>query len=130
MGANGGNTPAGQPSQTLLQINTSAYNAGLSQNNTLLNQASADGPSNAPLACFLIEQDSYVEIKDCFIKSQKDQNNFYQELDNFIKYGGCGTPPQGQAGHQSSHQCEGTQTGDNLVFGQPSEKNPDFLEWM
>ena len=28
------------------------------------------------VSCFVIEQNSFVEVKDCFIKSVKDKENF------------------------------------------------------
>ena len=36
------------------------------------------------LGCFLVEDDSFIEIRDCFIKSIKDPKVIEKEKDNFV----------------------------------------------
>lgn len=37
------------------------------------------------VACFIIEHQSFVEVKDCFIKSINDKLDFDTELDTFFR---------------------------------------------
>ena len=56
-----------------------------SQNLTVNGQLS--GAPIDPISCFTVENDSFLEVRDCFIKSIKDKNYFDQELDKFITSG-------------------------------------------
>ena len=37
------------------------------------------------VSCFIVEHNSFVEVKDCFIKSINDKLNFDSELDTFFR---------------------------------------------
>lgn len=71
----------------MLQFNTSNNMAGISgNNNTWMNAAGGESNlekqqvsssnSNPPVSCFVIEHNSFIEVKDCCIKSVKDKKNF------------------------------------------------------
>jgi len=80
LGATQNNPPVGQPSQTMLQINTSNNMAGVSNNNTMMLPNAGESQTQlvqaGPVSCFVIEHNSFIEVKDCCIKSIKDKKNF------------------------------------------------------
>ena len=67
----------GGPSQTMLHVNNTSNNNTLNDRGNL-----AGGESNSqaftagPVSCFVVEHNSFIEVRDCFIKSIKDKKNF------------------------------------------------------
>ena len=65
----------------MLQFNNTSNQADMNtfNNNTLVanNPAEASSKVESPsVSCFVIENNSFVEVKDCCIKSVKDKGHF------------------------------------------------------
>jgi len=46
------------------------------------------------ISCFVIENESFIEVRDCCIRSINDKQSFDSELDNFYKTGKDGGQSQ------------------------------------
>lgn len=51
---------------------------------TLNNISKFGEPPSGPVSCFVVENESFIEVRDCCIKSIKDKANFDTELDNHL----------------------------------------------
>ena len=71
---------------------------------------------SGPVSCFVIENESFIEVRDCCIKSVKDKSNFDHELDNYLG----ASQSRGQVGKSGYEQ---TNTQDMSI------KN-EFMEFM
>ena len=68
----------GGPSQTMqLNVNNTSNNNTLNDRGNLAGGESNCQPFSAgPVSCFVVEHNSFIEVRDCFIKSIKDKKNF------------------------------------------------------
>ena len=83
-----------QPSSAPYAQNKAAFSGEISMGVTggpgaTLNNISKFGEApavaaNGPVSCFVIENESFIEVRDCCIKSVKDKSNFDAELDNHL----------------------------------------------
>lgn len=58
--------------------------AGGTENISKFNDSANRMLSSGPISCFVIENESFIEVRDCCIKSVKDKSNFDFELDNYL----------------------------------------------
>ena len=89
--------------------------AGVTENISKLHESGNKLLSSGPVSCFVIENESFIEVRDCCIKSVKDKSNFDHELDNYLIHS--------SRGHVGKSGVEQTITQDNSI------KN-EFMEYM
>ena len=57
---------------------------GVTENISKFNDSGNRILPSGPVSCFVIENESFIEVRDCCIKSVKDKSNFDHELDNYL----------------------------------------------
>lgn len=93
--------------------------AGLTENISKFGDSRGVQISSEPVSCFVIENESFIEVRDCCIKSIKDKSNFDCELDNFLG----ASHSRGQGGKSGIEQTQFGNTQDMSI------KN-EFMEFM